>query len=128
MLVGQQLLMLLWSELFQEFLLLDGVHLLKSSHELHGLFSDLNLIARHACSLHLTRVHDVLAFTLFFFRWHFVDDLRLSGWILHRVRLHLVLVFGARFLPRVMSTALEGREEVVKKDALAWLHLSTLAL
>ena len=28
----------------------------------------------------------------------------------------------------MMSSALEGREEVVEKDALAWLHLATLAL
>lgn len=76
------------------------------------------------------RIHDVLTLAFFLLRRHLVDYLLvLLGLLLGEERLlSCKLILGRVLLHLVVATALKGREEVIEKDALAWLHLSALAL
>ena len=103
-LVCKQLLMLLRSELLQEFLLLDWVHLLECPHQLDGFLRYLDLLMWKR-RLDLSRVHDVLALSFLLLGWDLIDDLVGLGWGLH-VGLHGVLVFRVGFLAGVMASTL----------------------
>ena len=96
--------MLLRSELLQEFLLLDWVHLLECPHQLDSFLRDLDLLVRKR-RLDLSRVHDVLALSFLLLGWDLIDDLVGLGWGLH-VGLHGVLVFRVGFLAGVMASTL----------------------
>ena len=96
--------MLLRSELLQEFLLLDWVHLLQCPHQLDSFLRYLDLLMWKR-RLDLSRVHDVLALSFLLLRWDLIDDLVSLGWCLH-VGLHGVLVLRVGFLAGVMASTL----------------------
>ena len=116
----EELLKLLWVEAF------DCLHELKSLLMLY-----LRLLLHVGRALLHSRVDDVLALSLLFLRRNLIDDLLLVLSLLlshERSLLRGELIFCRRLLRGVMTSTLQGGEEVVQQDTLARLDLSPLAL
>lgn len=130
LLVHEELLLLLWAELLQKFLLLLRVKTLQRLHQLHLLLQLGLLLGSLGRALVQSRVYDVLALSFFLLGRHFVDNLLVVLCLLGRQNSSLMsckLILFCRFLRRMVSATLQSREEIVQKDSLTGLHLSSLS-
>ena len=118
----KHLLLLLWSHLFEHHPLLLRVSLFESRQQL----VDHELILLHLGAVLLdTGVNKLLAVSFLVFRRNLIDYLFvLLGILLILLGfIQSLLVLVHLFTRAWASHAFQGREEVVQKDALAWLDL-----